>query len=374
MMKIDRLKRALRGEEVDRFPIVGGWSLGVQQMTTWSGLSEQEYLRDPERGMIAANRQLDVDGMVQAYIIPRDPNAIRDGAVQEENFADVEPERVVELAQAEPDTERGVQASYDIVQFECSAREVMQQRQKLLGDIALIPTWWQQVPNFGLYSQIGYSAFFQACALYPEEIEKVWWASAVRARQRSVVLAKLIHELDLLPIVLTGHDMCDARGPMVSPDFLRQRYWPHCRYCIAPLVDAGICVVHHCDGNIMPLIPDMLDVGFGGFQGFQYEFGVDPFVIARMKKLFFMAGLSVTRTLPFGTTEDVEQEVDYILDYTGGTSACLFTSNVTTVETPPGNLVAAYRHARQADPNHRNCTPRPWPLGSNNVGGSKKDL
>jgi hypothetical protein len=71
--------------------------------------------------------------------------------------------------------------------------------------------------------------------------------------------------------------------------------------------------------------------------------------------------LCVAGTLPFGATADVEREVDYILDYTGGRRACLFTSNVTTVETPPANLVAAYRHAQQADLRHRHRAPRPWP-------------
>ena len=51
--------------------------------------------------------------------------------------------------------------------------------------------------------------------------------------------------------------------------------WPHAKLSLEPFVDAGIRLIHHCDGNVMPLIDDMIAAGFSGFQGFQYECGVD---------------------------------------------------------------------------------------------------
>ena len=67
--------------------------------------------------------------------------------------------------------------------------------------------------------------------------------------------------------------------------------------------------------------------------------------------MIFFAGLSVSRTLPLGTADDACDEVDYFLDFTdGGKGLCLFTSNVTGLEVPPENVVAAYRHLRNWDP------------------------
>jgi hypothetical protein len=67
--------------------------------------------------------------------------------------------------------------------------------------------------------------------------------------------------------------------------------------------------------------------------------------------MLIMGGLSVTRTLPFGTPDDARREVDYCLDATdGGRGLLLFTSNVTGVEVPPENLEASYRHLQAYDP------------------------
>jgi hypothetical protein len=55
--------------------------------------------------------------------------------------------------------------------------------------------------------------------------------------------------------------------------------------------------------------------------------------------------------------------VNFCFDYTGGgRGLLLFTSNVTGVEVPPPNIVAAYRHAerRRAGP-YRAPVHRPWP-------------
>ncbi len=76
-------------------------------------------------------------------------------------------------------------------------------------------------------------------------------------------------------------------------------------------------------------------------------------------------GLSVSRTLPLGTPKDVVEEVEYFLDVTdGGKGMFLFTSNVTGVEVPPQNILAAYRHLAAYDPRMPRAADgvrRPWP-------------
>jgi len=72
-------------------------------------------------------------------------------------------------------------------------------------------------------------------------------------------------------------------------------------------------MIWHCDGNLMDMVPRLLEVGIRGFQGFQYEDGMDYEKICRMKDregrdLIIIAGVSVTRTLPHGTPADVKRE------------------------------------------------------------------
>ena len=73
-------------------------------------------------------------------------------------------------------------------------------------------------------------------------------------------------------------------------------------------------MIWHCDGNLMQMVPRLLDAGLHGFQGFQYENGMDYERICQMKScegdsLIIIAGVSVTRTLPQGTPDDVRREM-----------------------------------------------------------------
>ena len=171
-----------------------------------------------------------------------------------------------------------------------------------------------------------------------------------------------------MPLMFCGEDVCNNKGPMVSPRFLRQHYFPTVKMIIEPLVDAGVRLIHHCDGDVRPVVDDFIAIGFSGFQGFQYELGVDPYDLKKRRsrlgeEMIFFAGLSVSRTLPFGTPKDVRNEVDYFLDFTGGGKGLfLVTSNVTGVEVPPENLREAYRYVKAWDPARPRISRwRAWP-------------
>ncbi len=347
----------LAGETVDRIPIIGGWSLGVRNLAAIGGMSVEEYLQDPFTNVIRANRRLGVDGMLPP-IVPREIDSIRDGNLQEESFAAVEPKALLARAEAIPASEEAVlRERFDGTAVEAHYREVFAPLLAGMEDIALLPSLWEAPVNFSLYFSYGYIAFLSAVALYPEAVERIYWEDGVLSRAANHIIAGLMREYGIIPLVLTGDDICTNDGPMVQPEFLHTCYWPHVKYALEPLIDADIRLFHHCDGNVRPLLDDMVACGFSGFQGFQYECGVDIYDLRarrslRGEEMLILGGLSVTRTLPFGTSEDVCREVDYCLDATdGGRGFFLFTSNVTGVEVPPANLETAYRHLQAYDPN-----------------------
>jgi hypothetical protein len=103
-------------------------------------------------------------------------------------------------------------------------------------------------------------------------------------------------------------------------------------------------------------------------QGFQYELGIDLYELRQKRSLqgealLLFTGLSVSRTLPFGTLEDVRDEIDYCIDATvGGQGMFLFTSNVTGVEVPPENIQFAYQYLKGEDwKRQRDSQWREWP-------------
>lgn len=369
MTQRERLLRQIRGEPVDRIPMLGGWNEGISNLCAIGGIGVEDYLRDPWAGVMQANRALHVDGMVPP-IVPQTVEEIRASNLQESGFSAVEPEALLRRAEAIRNTERQVLAQLDLAAEEKKLREYFQDLLMRLGDMPLIPTLWSAPANFALYFEYGYSAFFAAIGLYPEAVRRIYWEDGVKCRARNGIVVRLFREFDLLPMLFCGHDICNSTGPMCSPAYLRKYYWPAARYSLEPFLEADIRLVCHCDGNVMPLIDDIVTAGFSGFQGFQYECGVDPYRLRqyrgpRGEEPLFFAGLSVTRTLPFGTPEEVREEVDYLLDFTeGGRGLFLFTSNVTGVDVPPGNIVAAYRYLESVVPNLRKRTAAargPWP-------------
>ncbi|MBI4027424.1 MAG: hypothetical protein HY360_20735 [Verrucomicrobia bacterium] len=369
MTRKQRLLNQIHGDATDRVPMIGGWNLGVKNLATLAGINVAEYLQDPFRGVVRANQALGVDAVVMP-IVPTDVHSVRSGSLQESHFENIEPEALKERADAIPDTEREALARFDPIEAEKKYREFFESHLSKLDGLEWITTLWEAPANFSLYFQYGYQAFLAATALYPEAVGRIYWEDGFLSRERNRIIVRLMKEYEVLPILFCGHDLCLNQGPMCSPSFLRKHYWPHAKTSLEPFVEAGIRIIGHCDGNVMPLVDDMIAAGFSGFQGFQYECGVDPCVlkerlVARgIAPLFFM-GLSVSRTLPFGTTADVIAEVEYFLDVTdGGKGMFLFYSNVTGVEVPTKNIQAAFRHLASYDrkkPRPSASRRRQWP-------------
>jgi hypothetical protein len=173
-------------------------------------------------------------------------------------------------------------------------------------------------PGF-LYGQYGYANYFMAYALYPEVIARGFQIHADASVIHNRIAARAILEGGLPRLVRLDHDMADSRGTLVDIKTLDDLWFPHFQRAIQPLLDAGIRLIWHCDGNLMAMVPRLLECGIGGFQGFQYEDGMDYEAICNMRThdgdgLFIIGGVSVTRTLPHGTPADVKREIDWLVE------------------------------------------------------------
>ena len=113
--------------------------------------------------------------------------------------------------------------------------------------------------------------------------------------------------------------MADSRGTLVDIKSLDKIWFPHFARCLEPLLKSDVKLIWHCDGNLSQMVPRFLDVGLSGFQGFQYEENMDYEKICSMKtrhgnSLLIIAGVSVTRTLPHGRTDDVKREMNWLVE------------------------------------------------------------
>jgi hypothetical protein len=173
-------------------------------------------------------------------------------------------------------------------------------------------------PGF-LYGHYGYANYFMAYALYPGVIERGFNIHADACEVHNRIAARAIIEGGLPRLVRLDHDMADSRGTLVDVKTLDELWFPHFVRAIQPFLDAGIRLIWHCDGNLMDMVPRLLEAGIGGFQGFQYEDGMDYERICRMtdrngEALFIIAGVSVTTTLPHGKPADVKRQMDWLVE------------------------------------------------------------
>ena len=177
------------------------------------------------------------------------------------------------------------------------------------------------------YTTYGYVNYLMAYAMYPEVMEKDFSLQADLAEKLNARAARAIVEGGLPKMIRTDHDMADSRGTLVDIRSLDAIWFPHFARAIRPHIDAGVRLVWHCDGNLMEMVPRLIEAGIGGFQGFQYEDGMDYERICQMKTrdggpLMIWAGVSVTTTLPHGTPEDVRNEILWLVEH--GPRAGLF--------------------------------------------------
>lgn len=169
------------------------------------------------------------------------------------------------------------------------------------------------------YTAYGYANYLMAVALYPEALERDYAQQADLAALVNRAGARAIVEGGLPRLVRLDHDIADSRGTLIDVRTLDRIWLPHLARAIEPLLQAGVRPIWHCDGNLMAMAPRLIEAGVRGFQGFQYEDGMDYPAICRMRdrggeSLLIIAGVSVTTTLAHGTPSDVADEMRRLVD------------------------------------------------------------
>ena len=109
-----------------------------------------------------------------------------------------------------------------------------------------------------------------------------------------------------------AEDMGAQEDLMFSPEQIRGFLLPGMKRMIDLVHSCGAYVFHHNDGAIRKIIPDMIKTGIDVLNPVQWRCkGMDREGLKRDfgKNLIFHGGVDNQQTLPFGTPEDVRQEV-----------------------------------------------------------------
>ena len=115
-------------------------------------------------------------------------------------------------------------------------------------------------------------------------------------------------------IKITGADYGSQRGPLVSPDWYREMIKPfHVKLCNWIHNNTSWKIFMHCCGGIRPLLDDIIDAGFDIISPVQTSAeGMEPVGLKNdfgNRITFWGGGVETQSTLPFGTPDEVYNEV-----------------------------------------------------------------
>jgi len=108
----------------------------------------------------------------------------------------------------------------------------------------------------------------------------------------------------------TGDDFGAQKSLLFSPEIWRQVFKPRYEKLWGVFKQAGLPVFHHSCGDIREILPDMIEIGLDVLNPVQPQaMPIQELADKYGKNLTFWGGISVQKTLPFGTREEVEKEV-----------------------------------------------------------------
>ena len=152
-------------------------------------------------------------------------------------------------------------------------------------------------------------------------------------------------------MIWLGDDVGGQKSMLMSPKMWRTYLKPRMAELIACLraINPGIKIAYHTDGVVCPIIPELIEIGVDVLNPIQ-PMAMDP---AQLKNdygdtLCFWGSIDIQRTLPFGTPDEVSQEVLLRLKTIGRSGGLVIgpTHNL-QLDTPLENFWAMVNTIRQ---------------------------
>lgn len=147
-----------------------------------------------------------------------------------------------------------------------------------------------------------------------------------------------------------GDDWGSQRSMLISAPMWRRLFRPHYARLFDETHRCGMDVIYHSCGNVMDIIPDLIDIGADVLDPIQ-PVAMDAREIARRfgGKIAFYGGIN-TQELARYTPQQAKDEVRRLIDTLGkpfGNAYMIGPANVLTPEVPLANIVALCEACRE---------------------------
>lgn len=152
-------------------------------------------------------------------------------------------------------------------------------------------------------------------------------------------------------IFFTGDDYGQQNGPLMSLEMWQKLIKPHIKrlYSLAKKYD--LYITQHSCGSITYILDELIDLGLNAIEPVQvraFDMGFESLVKRYAGKVVLQGSIDTQKTLPFGTEEDVRNEVISrikLFQYKGG--FVLGPTQHLLTEIPLKNILAMYGAANK---------------------------
>lgn len=144
--------------------------------------------------------------------------------------------------------------------------------------------------------------------------------------------------------VMFSDDWGDQRGVILGPERWRRLVKPRLARLYGAVHDAGRLAFNHCCGCVTDIVPDLIEIGLDVLESVQPE-AMDPYELKRRwgDRLTFWGGLGSQSTIPFGTPQQIRDEVRRLCNEMGqGGGYILAPAKALQPETPTQNAAAVF--------------------------------
>jgi len=145
-------------------------------------------------------------------------------------------------------------------------------------------------------------------------------------------------------ILMLGDDIASQRDMMLDPSMWREVLRPKLKRVIdaAKAVNPDVLIFYHSDGNLIKVIPDLIEIGIDVLNPVQPEC-MDPVLLKKEfgDELSFWGCVGTQSVLPFYTSEMVEDTCKKLIEQVGiGGGLLLSPTHMVEPEVPFENMMA----------------------------------
>jgi len=144
-------------------------------------------------------------------------------------------------------------------------------------------------------------------------------------------------------IIVLGDDYAYNQGLLMSPDLFRKFILPRLARMVAMIKEEGAFCIKHSDGNIYPILEDIVSTGCDGINPIEPAAGMNLKAVKELvgDRVCLVGNIDCGWLLSHGTEEQVEEAViKAIQDAAPGGGFILSSSNSIHSSVKPENLVA----------------------------------